>query len=126
MIGILIEKCGMLLWPQLALNVAIWSLIIGYLVALSKRDVLPGQRPWEETLMPLGGLSVTLGLLGSVIGFVTAFSGFQKGVDVSALARGLSIAYWTTGVGIASSLSATLGSYVLNQIRKKPTQEVSR
>ena len=126
MIGILIEKCGILFWPQLALNMAIWTLIIAYLVALFKRDIIPGQRPWDDTLVPLGGLAVTLGLFGSVIGFVTAFSGFQKGVDVSTLARGLSVAYWTTGVGIASSLSCTLGSYALNQIRKKHPQEVSR
>ena len=116
MIRVLIEKCGLLLWPQLILNVAIWALIAGYIVGLLKKDVLLSCKPWEESLSPLGGLAVTLGLFGSVIGFVTAFSGFQQGVDVSTLARGLSVAYWTTGVGIASSLSSTLGSYVLNLI----------
>jgi len=109
----------------MALNVAIWTLIAGYLIALFKGEILRGQRPWEESLMPLGGLAVTLGLFGSVIGFVSAFNGFQQGVDVSTLARGLSVAYWTTGVGITSSLSSTLGAYVLNQIRKKHTKEVS-
>ena len=126
MIETLIDKCGFLFWPQMALNIAIWALFVGYLIALLKGDIRPGRRPWEESLAPLGGLAVTLGLFGSVIGFVTAFSGFQKGVDVSILARGLSVAYWTTGVGIVSSLSSTLGSYILDQIKKQHTQEVLR
>ena len=114
MVSLLVDKCGALFWPQLVLNVAVWTLIIGYLLTWLRGGLLPGQRPWQESLDPLASMAVTLGLFGSVIGFISAFSGFQKGVNVSILARGLSIAYWTTGLGIVTSLSATLGAYVLN------------
>lgn len=119
MASLLIDKCGLLFWPQLALNVAVWTLIIAYLLNLLRGTLMPGHRPWQESLDPLASMAVTLGLFGSVIGFISAFSGFQNGVDVSTLARGLSIAYWTTGIGIVTSLCATLGSYFLNLLSRK-------
>lgn len=124
MMGILLEKCGLLFWPQMALSIFIWALFLGYLIALLKGDICRGHRPWEDSLSPLGGLATMVGLCGSVIGFVRAFGAFQSGIDVSTLAQGLSVAYWTTGVGIVSAVTATLGSYILNQIHKRHTYEV--
>ena len=114
MASLLIDKCGVLFWPQVVLDIAVWTLIIGYLLTWLRGGLVPGTRPWQESLDPLASVAVTLGLFGSVIGFISAFSGFQKGIDVGVLARGLSIAYWTTGVGIVTSLCATLGAYFLS------------
>lgn len=114
MMPLLLQKCGILFWPQLCLSLVVVTLIAAYLTALIRNELKPGQRPWQESLDPLANLAVSIGLFGSVMGFILAFSGFQKGVDVSALARGLSLAYWTTGVGIATSLCVATGSYVLN------------
>ena len=119
MASLLMERCGILFWPQLGLSFLVVTLIVAYLLAWGRKEVGPGQRPWEDSLDPLANLAVALGLLGSVIGFISAFSGFQEGVDVSALANGLSIAYWTTGVGIATSLVATSGSYILNLLSRR-------
>jgi len=119
MVSLLVDKCGALFWPQLVLNVAVWTLIIGYLLTWLRRGLLPGQRPWQESLDPLASMALTLGLFGSVIGFISAFSGFQKGVDVGVLARGLSLAYWTTCVGIVTALSANLGAYILNILSRR-------
>lgn len=118
MVTLLVEKCGILFWPQFLLNIAVVALIVGHLLALRRGEVDAGNRPWEDSLDPLAGMAVTLGLFGSVIGFISAFSGFQKGVEVSILANGLSVAYWTTGVGIVTSLLATSGSYVLNLMNR--------
>lgn len=118
MVDILIQRCGFLFWPQMFLNISVITLIVSYLVALKRGEVCTGQRPWTDSLEPLAGVAVSLGLFGSVVGFISAFSGFQQGVNVSTLASGLSIAYWTTGVGIATSLIATLGSYLLNILNR--------
>lgn len=117
--NLLIEKCGILFWPQLLLSIATLTLVLGYIIAWRRGEVVPGQRPWEDSLDPLANMAVAVGLFGSVMGFISAFSGFQKGVDVSVLANGLSMAYWTTGVGIATSLMATLGSYLLNLLSRR-------
>jgi len=116
MAHLLIEKCGLLFWPQLFLNIAASTLVVAYLLAWKRGEILPGERPWQAALEPLAGLAVTLGLFGSVWGFIEAFGGFQEGMNVSALVKGLSLAYWTTGVGIATSLIATLGSYLLDML----------
>lgn len=119
MAELLMEKCGLLFWPQLLLSTAVLALIIAYFLAWGRGEIVSGSRPWEDSLDPLANMAVAVGLFGSVIGFISAFSGFQKGVDVGALTRGLSIAYWTTGVGIATSLIAALGCYLLNLLSKR-------
>jgi hypothetical protein len=114
MVTLLAEKCGILWWPQLALNIAVLAIVIGYSYAWWRREIPKGQRPWEARLDPLANVAVAVGLLGSVQGFIMAYDVFQKGVEVSALAHGLSVAYWTTGVGLITSLTATLGTYLLD------------
>ena len=113
MIRLILDNCGFLAVPQLALSLLTLSVLVGYLVAWRRREIAPGTSPWARTLEPLAGISTTVGLLGSVVGFIMAFAGFQDGVDVSRLTRGLSAAYWTTGVGIVTALVASCGAYLL-------------
>lgn len=113
MIRLILDNCGILAVPQLALSVLTASVLAGYLVAWRRHEIQLGARPWARTLEPLAGISTTVGLLGSVVGFILAFTSFQDGVDVSRLTRGLSAAYWTTGVGIVTSLVASCGAYLL-------------
>ena len=119
MANLLMKNCGVLFWPQLLLSIVVVTLIVGYLSACRRKEITLGCRPWQESIDPLASLAVGVGLFGSVVGFIAAFSGFQNGVDVGALARGLSIAYWTTGVGLVTSLIATAGSYILNLLSRK-------
>ena len=113
MIRLILDNCGFLAVPQLALSVLTLSVLAGYLVAWRRHEIAPGARPWARTLEPLAPISTTVGLLGSVVGFIMAFTGFQDGVNVSRLTRGLSAAYWTTGVGIVTALVASCGAYLL-------------
>ena len=39
-----------------------------------RRELTRGRMPWVRTLEPLAGISTTLGLLGSVVGFLIAFA----------------------------------------------------
>ena len=87
-------------------------------VHVRRRELLPRENPWEKTLEPLAGIAVTIGLLGSVYGFIVAFGGFRQGLDVPKVVSGLGSAYWTTGVGIVTSLVASLGSYVLGVLNR--------
>ena len=118
MIRLILDNCGVLAVPQLALSVLTLSVLAGYLVAWRRGELDPRARPRASTLEPLAGISTTVGLLGSVVGFIMAFAGFQDGVDVSRLTRGLSAAYWTTGVGIVTSLVASCGAYLLTVLTR--------
>ncbi len=119
MVHTLIKTCGVLFVPQLILNVAAVTLIIGYLLAWRKGEISPGQRPWERSLDPLANIALALGLFGSVVGFIYAFGGFREEVDVKLVTHGLATAYYTTGVGIFTALIATVGSYLLNLLIDK-------
>ena len=120
---LILRYCGVFAVPQLAVSILTVSLLAGYLLALRRREVPVGQAPWDSTLAPLAGISTTIGLLGSVAGFIVAFNGLGDGLEVARLTRGLSGAYWTTGVGIVTSLIASCGAYaltVLNRERAAP------
>jgi len=116
MVETLVRNCGVLFWPQLLLNVTVVGLLIGYCVAWRRGEIVSPRKPWEEQLIPLANVAVTMGLFGSVIGFISAFSGFQAGLDINVLTRGLATAYYTTAVGLFTSLIAGIGSYFLSAI----------
>jgi hypothetical protein len=118
MIRSILEHCGVFAAPQVLLSVVTLGLLAAYLLAWWRRELLPGENPWEQTLEPLAGIAVTIGLLGSVYGFIVAFGGFRQGLDVPKVVSGLGSAYWTTGVGIVTSLVASLGSYVLSALNR--------
>ena len=118
MVETLVKNCGILFWPQLILNIVVFALVIGYCVAWRRCEIAPSKKPWESQLDPLANVAVAMGLFGSVIGFISAFSGFKNGLDVNVLTQGLATAYYTTGVGLFTSLVATLGSYFLSVMTK--------
>ncbi len=116
--NLIFEQCGLFAWPQIALSVLTFGFLFGYLIAWLRGELYRGEEPWRSTLEPLGGISVSLGLLGSVAGFIMAFGGFQNGVNVPQLTAGLATAYWTTGVGIVTSLVASIGGYALGLLNR--------
>jgi len=115
----LIKNCGIFTVPQLLLSIFVFGLLVAYLLAFLRREVRRGANPWEKTLVPLSSAAVTLGLLGTLVGCITAFGGFHNGLNVQRLTQGLSTAYWTTAVGIVTSLAASLGSYTLTLLNRK-------
>ncbi|MFP4054534.1 MAG: MotA/TolQ/ExbB proton channel family protein [Phycisphaerae bacterium] len=114
----ILHNCGVFAWPQIALSVLTVGLLGGYLLALRRGEIPRGCQPWNRTLEPLAGIATTVGLLGSVAGFIVAFRGFTDGLDVDSLTRGLAGAYWTTGVGIVTALVASGGAYALTVLHR--------
>jgi hypothetical protein len=115
----ILDHCGAFAWPQLVLSTLTVGIVAGYLLAIRRGEVGPGQRPWDRTLEPLAGIATTVGLLGSVAGFIVAFSGFGEQLNVPRLTGGLSSAYWTTGMGIVTALFASGGAYALNVLNRQ-------
>ena len=113
------RNCGVFFLPQMALSVIAVALVVGYVIAWLRRELPAGAKPWDRTLEPLAGIAVSVGLLGSVVGFVSAFGSFQNGIDVRQLTAGLATAYVTTGVGLVTSLISMFGSYVLGMTVKE-------
>ena len=100
--------------PLLVVSVLVVMFIVSYIVAWRRHEISPDEQEWNQVLEPLGNISISIGLFGSVVGFIAAFGGFQKGIQVDVLTKGLATAYYTTGVGIVISLVATVGCYILN------------
>jgi hypothetical protein len=113
------EHCGVFAWPQLVVWGVTVSILAGYVLGRLRGEAAPGRTPWTRTLEPLAGIATTLGLLGSVAGFLVAFQGFGGRLDVEKLMAGLAKAYWTTGVGIATALVASVGSWMLTAVGRE-------
>jgi len=111
-------NCGVFFYPQLLLSVLIVGILVGYLVAWMRRELPSREQPWQRTLDPLSHLAVSIGLLGSVVGFVSAFGSFRNGIDVASLTGGLATAYYTTAFGLIASLVAAFGSYLLGLLHR--------
>ena len=108
----LFETLGIFLYPQLVLSVVVIGLCIAYLLAAARGEFRKLQHPpWRRQLEPLGGIAVSVGLLGSVWAFTTSFGGFAGGIDIDRIVAGLGTAYTTTGVGLVTAIIAGLGSY---------------
>ena len=115
----LIDALGLFLYPQLALSVVVIGLCLAYLLAAARGELRNLDRPpWRRQLEPLGGIAVTLGLLGSVWAFMQAFGGFSGGIDIDRIVAGLGTAYTTTGVGLVTAIIATLGVYACDLLAK--------
>lgn len=118
MMNSIAEQCGVFFVPQMLLSVLAVTLVVGYVIAWLRRELPTGQRPWDRTLEPLASIAVSVGLLGSVVGFVTAFGSFNGGIDVQRLTAGLATAYITTGVGLVTSLVSMAGAYLLSVLTR--------
>ena len=123
MLARLVESLGLFIYPQLALSALVIGLCLAYLLA-AVRGELRGltTAPWRRQLEPLGGIAVSIGLLGSVWAFIQAFGGFAGGFEVDKIVAALGTAYSTTGVGLMTAIIAGLGAYTFDVMaRTDPT-----
>ncbi len=116
----LLDTLGIFLYPQLAVSIAVVGLCIAYLFAAVRGEFRNLDKPpWRQQLEPLGGIAVSLGLLGSVWAFTQAFGGFAGGIDIDRIVAGLGTAYTTTGVGLVTALIAGFGSYACDLVARE-------
>lgn len=116
----LVDTLGIFLYPQLAVSVAVIGLCLAYMLAAMRGEFRNLEKPpWRRQLEPLGGIAVSLGLLGSVWAFTQAFGGFTGGIDIDRIVAGLGTAYTTTGVGLVTAIIAGLGAYACDLLAKQ-------
>jgi biopolymer transport protein ExbB/TolQ len=105
---VLVSRCGIVFSAALALlSILIWTIGIGTMLGLVRRDARPSSRALE-VLGRLGGLSTQVGLLGSVVGMLIAFQDSEVGTLDDTLGEALALSYWSTAVGIFNALIANV------------------
>ncbi len=84
-----------------------FKMVLGKEVS-SERDVVARLVPWLATI---GSVSPLLGLLGTVLGVMTAFLGISKGGsgNLAAVAPGIADALVATVAGLATAIPAVIG-----------------
>ena len=72
------------------------------------------------------GVAVSLGLLGSVSGFIKAFGSFSGLMDPTRLTAGLKEAYYTTLVGLTLSIIGMVSCYIFDFFRPETAGPVKK
>jgi hypothetical protein len=106
MFQLLVDRCGLPFAAALiALSVMVWALGLAWLLAVLCR--CKDRSAYPTGLQALGAISTQVGLLGSVVGMIQAFSGTDVADWDRTLATALRLAFWTTAVGIWNALAAS-------------------
>ena len=119
MIRSLIDGTGAFFWPQLALQVFTAGIVVADLVALKRGEVPAGTAPWEKHLGWLSAFATSIGLFGTVVGFIQSFACFRGSIDVQRVSAGLAVAFWTTFNGMITSMVAMAGEAILGLVGKE-------
>src|SRR4029450_10380770 len=93
-----------------------WKMVLGKEVA-AERDLLGHYVPWLATI---GSVSPLLGLLGTVVGIINAFTGIAtKGSgNLAAVAPGVAEALVATFAGLAAAIPAVIAhNLYVNRVR---------
>jgi len=106
-------RCGFVGIPLFAISVLMFSFIFAHIVSAF---LSWGQNgiPYKKLIQPLEGVAVSLGLVGSVSGFIKAFGAFGGQLDPLRLTSGLKEAYYTTLVGLTLSIFGAVSCYIFD------------
>ena len=112
----IVLKCGILGYPLIAVSILLWGIIIGGIFEFfGERDF----KYYIKLIDPLGGISVSLGLLGTVVGFIKAFKSFGGGFNPQELISGIHQAYYTTLIGLILSIIGNIVCYFFEVMRRE-------
>ena len=106
-------RCGIVGIPLLVVSVLMFSFIFAHLIAVFWRGS-KGGIAYKKLIEPLEGVAVSLGLLGSVSGFIKAFGSFSGQLNPAQLTGGLKEAYYTTLIGLSLSVIGAVSCYVFD------------
>ena len=106
-------KCGIVGFPLAIVSVLMFSFIFAHAVAILWRKG-KGGIAYKKLIEPLEGVAVSLGLLGSISGFIKAFGAFSGQFNTMQLTSGLKEAYYTTLVGLTLSIFGAVSCYVFD------------
>jgi len=109
-------KCGIVGVPLFIVSVFLFSFVFAQAVFMFWNGRMGGI-PYKKLIEPLEGVAVSLGLLGSVSGFIKAFGSFSGQLDPMRLTSGLKEAYYTTFVGLTISIIGAVSCYVFDLLK---------
>jgi len=115
------SKCGFVGYPLLVVSLLMFSFIFAQLLSLFRRGGQSGLA-YKRLIEPLEGVAVSLGLLGSVSGFIKAFGAFSGQLDPMRLTSGLKEAYYTTLVGLTISIIGMVSCYFFDFFSRDPVK----
>ena len=118
-------KCGIVGYPLLVVSVFMFSFVFAHIVSIFWHG-RKGGIAYKKLIEPLEGVAVSLGLLGSVSGFIKAFGSFSGQLDPSQLTAGLKEAYYTTLVGLTLSIIGSVSCYVFDFFKVDSVRVESR
>lgn len=119
MLRALLVKSGVVAFPLLVVSILLFGFIFSqtfFYFFKHRRKENTGFFSSSKFIEPLAGIAVSLGLLGSVTGFIRAFSAFNGKLDPNILTSGLSEAYYSTAFGLVLSIAALTSSYLFSLI----------
>ena len=106
-------RCGIVRYPLLGVSLLMFGFIFAHLISMFLRGSRGGIA-YKKLIEPLEGVAVSLGLLGSVSGFIKAFGSFSGQLDPAQLTGGLKEAYYTTLIGLTLSIIGAVSCYVFD------------
>jgi len=121
MVKEIFTRCGFVGFPLLGISILMFSFIFAHIAALIWRGSQSGIA-YKKLIEPLEGVAVSLGLLGSVNGFIRAFGSFSGQLNPVQLTSGLKEAYYTTLVGLSLSIIGALSCYIFDLLRADSIQ----
>jgi len=113
------SKCGFVGYPLLFVSLLMFSFIFAQILDIFRRGSQSGVA-YKTLIEPLEGVAVSLGLLGSVSGFIKAFGAFSGQLDPMRLTAGLKEAYYTTLVGLTISIIGAVSCYFFGFFNRDP------
>ena len=114
-------KCGIVRFPLLAVSLLMFSFIFAHVISVFLRGSQGGVA-YKKLIEPLEGVAVSLGLLGSVSGFIKAFGSFSGQLNPAQLTGGLKEAYYTTLVGLSLSIIGAVSCYIFDFFKSDETK----
>lgn len=106
---------GFLMWPMLAIALAVLGLAVRAGLELRKPEPSPRVERWIAAVPFWGGMALVLGLFGTAVGISLAASAIQSAGEVSASLAwgGVAVSLSTTIAGLAILFFAGLAWFFL-------------
>ncbi|MCD5401822.1 MotA/TolQ/ExbB proton channel family protein [candidate division NPL-UPA2 bacterium] len=118
----LMVKSGPVAYPLLIVSLFLFACLFAegsaLLMAKLRRKACVPLFSFAKFVEPLSTIAVSLGLLGSVVGFIRAFRAFDGQLNPHILVSGLSEAYYSTAFGLGLSILALVSAYIFSLARR--------
>ena len=114
---------SIIVWAILGLGFFTYYQLVFFIIRAKSGLYEPDHKAWQETIEICVGALPLLGLLGTIIGLLDAFTAMSMGGNSSGLTQGIASALWTTQLGLAITVPGWL---LLSYYKKLQAREELR